>query len=310
MNESQILLAKIETTEGTDAAPDGTDVILTTGGIDVSVYEGNTVSREVDSVQPKNSVQINTGPYSTWSAKCDAAGSGDSAKPPAFGVLLQACGFNEVKDATVGSEKVTYTLSHAESKTVTLYRFLSDLMVQKSFGCRGALQLSFSGDSLPLFEFSNFMGSYNRPATANFPNSLTYDDHDFPLPFTKENTPTFTIDGYAFIVENLTINFGQDVQYLNLPNFSGTRHGTAKPSGSATVIAPTLDQKNLFEKQESHNGITVIPLDLVHGLTKGNRLKVNSPKIQIFNVKEGSNGGLVTLSFDFNFIDSPTIIFD
>ena len=304
MKSNQILLVKEEATAGTAEAMTGADVVLTTG-ISNTVYDGDTTSLEVDGVNPQNVPVINTSPHQTLSFPVPFAGSGAAGTAPAYKALMKACGFTETIAA---GTSVTYKLSNSVSKTVSLARYVGDEMLQQAAGCRGAVKLSMGGGNLPELSFDNFKGSYLRPSTANFPASLTYANLEDPVPFTKSNTTTLTIDGYSPPCSAFSIDFGSSVKWRNIPNLEGSNHGLAKPSGQVTILAPSLAEKNYWSKLESHNSISVVSINLVHGTIAGNIITISSAKVQISNISESTEDGEIAYSMDLLFLEAPTIV--
>ena len=97
------ILAKIETTYGTDPTPAAANAILTSG-LQRSLYEGNVVTRELDRETLGNDETVNTAPYVMIEFAVELAGAGTAGDAPDYGVLLRACGFAETIDAGVDVE--------------------------------------------------------------------------------------------------------------------------------------------------------------------------------------------------------------
>lgn len=304
MRNNQILLAKLEVTEGVDPLPDGSNVIETVEGVTVTLYDGEKVTRNVDSAIPTAGEEINKSPHQTFGFNVDMAGSGAPGTAPVFGHLLQACGFKEKVNADTS---VVYTLSHDKSETVALYRHVGNQMLQKALGCRG--NVSVSMDSFLRMQFSNFKGSYNRPSAANFPNTLNYQHYADPLPINKANTTLLELDGYGIGLTAGNISFGDSVNYKNLPNQEFSQHANQFATGQLTFIAPDLAAKDYFSKMESHNGVVTVPFKLVHGSVAGNICEIESAELQISNLSETDVDGDIGFSADIRFQVAPTITF-
>ena len=303
MKTSQILLAKLESSEGVDPLLDGSNVIRTSDGITVTQYDGDKITVNVDSVAPSVGPEINKAPHTSWSFNANGSGSGAAGTPPAFGVLLQACGFVEA----VESGSVSYTLSHNKSKTVTLVKHQGGKKIQKSHGCRGELSIDLS--DLMKFQFANFKGNYIRPVEGGNPSSLTYTDQADPLPINKQNTVTVDFGGTPLALTGGSINFGGGVSYLNIPNQELSLHGEFQPTGQLTFLMPDLSVKNFYAETESHNGVTELPFSLVHGTEAGNIIEITTTRAQLSNLSETDINGEVGLQADIRFLDAPVITF-
>lgn len=303
MKLNSILLAILEVTQGVDPGADGSHVIETVDGINVTQYDGEKVTRNVDSIEPTAGLEINKSPHSTWAFNVDAAGSGAAGTAPSISPLLQACGFKETIAAGVS---VTYTLSNDKSKTVTLVRHTGGKMVQKTHGVRGELSIDLS--QFIRMSFGNCKGSYVRPAAGGTPASLVYSDAD-PLPINKQNTVEVDLSGQALQLSAGSINFGGGVSYLNIPNSEQSNHADLLATGQLTFIAPDLDVKNYFTDVESHNGVVEKTLSITHGTVAGNIIKIASTRLQLSNISETDIQGEMGFTCDVRFLDAPTIQF-
>jgi hypothetical protein len=303
MKLNSILLAILEVTEGVDPGVAGVNAIETVDGISVTQYDGEKVTRNVDSIEPTAGTEINKSPHATWSFNVDASGSGAAGTAPSFGPLLKACGFDET---TAAGTSVTYTLSNAKSKTVTLARHTGGKMVQKTHGVRGELSLDLS--QFIRMSFGNCKGSYVRPIAGITPGSLTYNDAD-PLPINKQNTVQVDLSGQALKLTAGSINFGGSVSFLNVPNSEQSLHGDLLATGQLTFIAPDLDSHNYFTDVESHNGVVEKTLSITHGTVAGNIIKIASGRLQLSNISETDINGEMGFQCDIRFLDAPTIEF-
>ena len=133
LSRKRLLLAKLETTYGTDPTPVvGSDAILVRN-IEVTPLEVDTVNRELirpflgqaDQLLAQQRVLINF--------EVELAGSGSAGTAPAYGPLLQACRCTET---VVSSTSVTYAPnSAAPPKSATIY-FHNDGVLHKATGGR------------------------------------------------------------------------------------------------------------------------------------------------------------------------------
>ncbi len=304
MKLNSILLAILEAIEGTDPGIDGSHIIETVDGISVSQYDGEKVTRNVDTINPSTSVEVNKSPHQTWSFNVDGAGSGVVGTAPSFGCLMQACGF---KETIVANTSVTYTLSNDTSKTVTLVRHVGGQMIQKTHGVRGELSVDLS--QFMRFQFGNCKGDYVRPEAGGNPATLTYDDYADPLPINKQNTVQVDLGGQGLVLTAGSLNFGGSVDFRNVPNSESSLHGGFDTTGQMTFVAPDIATKNWFTDAESHNGITEMAFALQHGTIAGNIIKISSGRVQLSNISETDINGEMGFQCDVRFLDAPTIEF-
>ena len=131
LNRKRLILAKAETTYGTDSTPAGTDAVLVRN-LDITPLSGDLVSRDLirpylgnyDQLIAKTSVAI--------SFEVELAGSGTAGTAPRYGAILKACGMSET---IVASTSVTYAPVSSSFSSATIY-FNIDGVLHKLTGCR------------------------------------------------------------------------------------------------------------------------------------------------------------------------------
>jgi len=88
----KILLAKIESTYGTDSTPTGAANAIQTSDLSITPLAGPTVSRNLDRSVLGGDLQIQVGTFVELSFMVEMAGGGSIDTPAAYGPLLRACG--------------------------------------------------------------------------------------------------------------------------------------------------------------------------------------------------------------------------
>lgn len=303
MRNNQILLAAIETIEGEAESLTGSNVIETVDGITWEFYAGDKNVRNVDSPTPSPGKEVNINPHQSVSFNVDAAGSGDNTKEPSYSGLLQACGF---KISAAGDGGFNYTLSDETSKTVTLARYLGGELLQETAGARGQVTLSLQ-NKIPQFQFSSFVGSYIKPKSGAFPDSIVYDNYADPLPLSKDNTTVCDLGGNNLVLSSGSITFGSGATFLDRPFRKGTVHGDQFATAQLTVRAGDISTEDWFTKMESHTGnISLLPFNLSHG-PEHNQIKLSSTSVQISNVSETDQDGEVAWQLDLRFMTPPLL---
>lgn len=319
MTVEKLLLAKIEDTYDTDPTPDNSNAIETVS-LEMMRYEGDKVQRDVDrhTLGGKQSININPHTNTSFSVPWASSGtSGASIAAPAHGPLWRACGFTETIDDTESSEKVTYQLPDDQAdlksaKSVTLWDYRAQAaMVQKSTGVRGSVAISMESGQLPRINFSNMLGTYNRPVTGTEVTGIDWSNWRPELPFTKDNVPTLTLDGVTACVQAFNIDFGIQVSRRNLPNCQQTILTGYEIAGGMTIVAPTVATKDWYAKIESHAGLSSVALAMVYGTVAGDICKIDSSSIQILNLTEVETAdGDLGFQFELSFLDQPIITFE
>ena len=292
------VLFKKEVTYGTDSVPVATDAILTKN-LTISPYEGNRVSRDLDSDVLGLESEINTGPNAVLSFDVEIAGGGSVDTAPQWGVLMEACGFAETITVTTGP--VDYDPVSASFASASAYFFI-DGQRHRVTGIRGTMSLNISRGQIPFMSFT-MTGLYNQPTAATLvPDTTGFQD---PVPVTKVNTPTVSILGFATArLESMTVDMNNDVIYRNLPNNEEVFINDRAVRGTLVLEAPDLATKNFFSDIESHNGITTGAIQVIHGTVAGNKVQVDAPKVQLSSITMNDSDGLVAYSMDALFLPS------
>lgn len=282
------VLAKIETTYGTDATPVGTTNAILVSEVTVKPMEMQTVDRKLIRPFLGNSEQLPTQIYNGAEFSVELAGSGTAGTAPAIGTLLRACGFGET---IVASTSVTYAPVTNNHESVTLYLNL-DGVLHKSLGARGNVSLSLKNNERPMAKFT-FSGLF-VPVTDAVAGTITLSAWKKPLPCNRINTPTFTLHGYAAGLDDLQIDMANDVQYRALIGGQEyVRIVDRKPKGSVSMEAVKVADKDWWT---SIKNATTGVLNMVHGLTAGNILEINAPNVQIHTPSYADQNGIAMLS--------------
>lgn len=282
------VLAKIETSYGTDASPVGTTNAILVSEVTARPMEMQTVDRALIRPFLGASEQLPTQIYNGVEFSVELAGSGTVGTPPPLGPLLRACGFAETIAAGTG---VTYTPVSDNFESITLHVNI-DGVLHKSLGARGTVNFSLKNNDRPMAQF-NFTGLFVPVADASMP-SVTLSAWKKPLPCNRTNTPTFTLHGYAAMLDDLQIDMANEVVYRGL--IGGAEYvliTDRTPSGTVLMEAVKVADKDWWTSiSQADTG----PLAMVHGLTAGNILEVKAPNVQIHTPTYQDQDGILMLS--------------
>lgn len=289
------ILAKIETTYGTDATPSGAaDAILLRGDPTITPMDMRTVDRELLRTFFGNSEKLPTSTFVKADFSVELAGSGTAGTAPAWGTLLRGCGMAQL--ITAGT-KVEYKPVSSAQEALSIY-FNVDGVLHKMTGARGSVKPGFAVDGLPLLNFS-FMGLYSPVTDAALP-ALTLTNWRKPLPVNASNTPTFTLHGYAAKLLSLDIDLANEVNDIALLN--DTRRvdlSDRQSTGKVVFEATTVAQKDWWG---TVSAATLGTMQLIHGTTAGNRVQIDAPSVQILNPTYSEHKKNVMLNADLAFL--------
>ena len=288
LTRKRLLLAKAETSYGTDSSPAGTDAILVRQ-LEITPLQSDTVEREL--VRPylgaAQTLLANTRVEITF--QVELAGSGTAGTAPAYGSILKACGFSETISAGVS---VTYAPVSSSFSSVTIY-YNVDGVRHKLTGCRGTFTLNGTVGEVPYIEFT-MTGIYNAPTDTALP-SATYSNQAVPLVFKNGNTTSFQLLSYAGCLQSVELDLGNEVAYRELVGCTKEVLITdRKVSGTVMIEAVALATKNYFSAATSDSSLG--NLQFTHGTAGGNIITVSSSTIDLGDVSYDDQDGITMLS--------------
>lgn len=290
----KILLAKTEVTYGTDPTPTGAANAILTKDLSINLMQGQTVQRGTDREVLGNELTYHVAPYTTVSFGVELAGSGTAGTAPAFGPLLQACGFTE----TDGVSDVTYTPRSSAFPSVTLY-YHQDGLLHKITGARGTVRFSLSPGGIPTMNFT-FTGLRNAPSDTALP-TPTLTAFQTPIPITDAATPTFTVHGYAATMGGFNIDLANEVVYRNVVGEESVQIVDRAPKGDVSVEETALATKNFHSICAAH---TTGALQMIHGSTAGHIVTLDAPVVQLLSPSYADSNGILMLNMQLALIPS------
>lgn len=277
------LLAKIETTYGTDATPTGAANAMQVLDVTFTPLEGQEESRELIRPYMGHQGVILTGIHQMIEFGVEIAGAGGAGDVPGYGALLRACGFAETVTAATD---VVYEPISEDFEAVTLY-YLLDGVRHIMLGCRGNVTMDFTSKKIPRFRF-RVTGLLGTVADQAMP-ATTFTGFATPVPVSKANT-SFTLHGYAGATESVSFDLGNQVEPRLLINHESIQITDRRATGSAVMEATLLATKNW---QAIALGHTDGALALVHGTAAGNLVEVDSAAVQIGRYSESTSQGIL-----------------
>jgi hypothetical protein len=226
----------------------------------------------------------------------ELTGSGAAGTYPAYGILIEACGFNV---ATVAATSVTYTPLSATFPSATLYYF-NDGIRHKLTGARGSFSLTAEVGQIPTLSFT-FMGIYNAPGDVT-PPSTTYNDQADPVIFKAGNTSGFQLFSYAGCLQSVNMDLANEMVYRELINCAKQVMITNRaPNGTVVIEAPNIADHDYFADAIGSDTGNLI---FQHGQTAGNIVTFSSPQTDLGSPTYSDQDGVQMLNLPF--IATPT----
>jgi len=275
-----LILAKVETTKGTDAAPSGTDAIRT---LDAPQFTPEMDIADAGKIAPTGTAYpgVVAGQRATVEFSVPLKGSGSAGTAPEIGVLLQACGLGE---NIVAGTSVDYTPEEAvdSQKTVTIYVYRSG-RYYKLLGAAGTFSLDITNGDIAKITF-RFQGVYGGIATGSLP-TPTFDS-TAPLPVAGA---TLAGDLTSEKLNALSFDWNASLAMVPDPSASAGYAYAAvtgrEPNGEVTVL--TTASGTAFETDYAAG--TTQNLDVTLGSSAGNIVQVQIPYAQITGLNDNGD---------------------
>jgi len=286
------LFADLEVDYGTAVVLTGANAIRT-HELKVNPFVAATVKRTLDGAKSGNSGSIHTGAHIEIEFDVEMAGSGTAGVAPAYGLLFKAC---QMSETVVEDTSVTYAPASDSTDSLTMYVEL-DGQRHATKGARGTWSIKIDSQGIPYIHFK-FTGLWVDPVSSaalapNFSGFLT------PRPITFAFTPKVNLHGLSSVYKSFSYDHANDVQFFDNPGEQFVDIMDRDPTGSISVVAPTLSTKNYFT---TALGDTTDELTLVHGMTAGNIVTIAAPTVQLLEPNYGDDKGRAMLEAKLDFV--------
>lgn len=298
------ILAKVETTEGTDATPTGAANALLVSDLSINPLNAQNVDRALIRPYFGASEQLVGTAYIEVSFTVELAGSGVAATAPAWGALLRGCGFLE----TV-STFVAYTPdTPANQKSLTIY-YYDDGVLHKLLGAKGTVQLAAGVGERPTLQFS-FTGKDGGISAAANP-STTLTAWKTPLVITDANSGDLTFGGSysagaitggtAYTSRGISLDLGNQVQFTPLLGAEAVDITGREVTGQIELDLTAANEVTFMTNVKAN---TLQTMSLVHGSAAGATVGIHMAAVQLINPSKVDVNGRRLIGYDIRSVPS------
>jgi hypothetical protein len=298
-----LILAKVETTPGTEAAPDASTDAILVSNLNVNPLNAQNIDRALIRTYFGASEQLVGDRYLEISFDVEIAGAGTAGAVPAWGKLLRACGFGE-DDAP--EDRVEYTPITDSIPSLT-FNVHSDGLLHKGFMGRGDVTFNMNISERPVMSFRFLALDGGTSATSNPNPTLTA--WQKPLVITDANTGDITLGctyatgaisgGTAYPSRGMTVALGNAVNHLPMLGGESVDISDRQASGSIQLDL-TAAQENTFMTNVKAN--LTQSIGFLHGTTAGNRVLFFMPTVQLINPSKQDVQGRLLIGFDMRVV--------
>lgn len=296
---NEVLLAKIETTYGTDPVPAaGTDAVLINGAVDFGYDRLRFI--------PRNATKGTLGPYQgvyagalkAFRIEVELKGSGTAGTRPEFGPLLRACGSGET---IVASTSVTYAPVSTDFESVTIYFFEFGRVQHIVSGCRGTVGWRYQSGSMGVLSFELF----GKPGTVT---DQTQPDATYnqTVPKGVLGLDTRIGDVQNLVVQNYEFAAGNEIAVPDNVN-------SADGYGDVLIVNrdPTITLAKHAELIATHNPWADLEGSVARafvsgslGAAPGNIVNFNAPQMHYRNITPGEDNSVRVENYNFGLHES------
>lgn len=294
LTRKRAVLAKIESTYGTDPTPTGSANAILVKNLEITPLAATTVARDLIRAYLGSDEELLADNHVECSFDVEIAGSGAAGTAPAYGPLLRACGLSETVDAGVD---VVYAPISSSFESVSIY-YNVDGILHKLTGSRGTVQIGLTAKQIPVFKF-RFIGKYNAPTDTALP-SCDYSDFVTPLVFNNTNSGSFSFFGVtSLVLSSLMLDVGNTVNYRALIGSEYAQLVDRRSVGEVNFEAPALSTFNTFTNAL---GSSTGALSILHGTSGGNKVQIDAPAVDVGNPSYTDDNGVVMIKAPLSFV--------
>lgn len=277
--KSKLVLAALEATYGTDAAPLSADAVQLKD-VALTPMDGTDIARDLEKPFLGGNPTTPGELHSKLAFKVEFAGSGAAGTAPNWGTLLRGCGVAETIEV---GQSVTYNPVTDGHESLSIYIWI-DTTRYVLKGTRGTCKITLAAQAIPYLEFE-FTGLFTIPTEAAQVQA-NYAGYQDPLVANSTNTPVFTIGGTSFVMRDFALDLANAVENRFLIGSEGVLITDRMDMIETTVEAKKLDVFDPFTLAVNQARVPVV---LTHGTAAGNTLTLQTPQAQIQRLQSLQN---------------------
>jgi hypothetical protein len=302
-----VVLAKVETTSGTDAVPTGSANAIQVMDLQITPLDAKNIDTNFITSYFGGAGQL----VGTASVKCSfsvlLAGSGTAATAPAWGALLLGCA-NAETTGLLTPNRVEYLPATDSLKTLTIY-YYDDGLLHKLLGVFGNVKLSAKSGEAPKLTF-DFVG-LDGGVTAATNATAVLTAWRTPPAVTKANVVDVNLgctysagalsSGTAYNSSGLTLDWGNSVAFAPLLTTEEVVLTDRNITGSVSLNLTAAQEVTMMTSVKAN---TLQSLGFVIGTATGNKIMLHMPSVQLINPKKEDFNGMRLIGFDLRVLPS------
>jgi len=294
------ILAKAETTPGTDAVPTGAADACLVSNVSITPLDAQMVDRKLIQGFFGTSQQLLTTANVKFSYAVELAGSGTAGTAPQWGDMLLGCACAEA--SLTAPVRVEYTPVSTALKTLTHYWY-DDGVLHKALGCMGNAKLSAKIGDVPRLSF-DWIGLDGTASAASNP-ALTQTAWKVPPVMNKASVIDITLGctyatgaltgGTAYNSTGLEIDFANKVNFTPFLSTESVDITDRDSSGSMELNLTAAQEVALLAMVKAN---TLTSIGFTIGTTAGNKFILYFPAVQLLKPTKKEVNGVRTCAYE------------
>ena len=288
------LLAKIESSEGSDPTPVGGSNAVQVTNVDITPIEADAVQAPALQGFLGNSTRgtVLANKRVSVSFSTELSGSGAAGTAPGYGPLLKSAGLSET---VVSSTSVTYAPVSASFSSCTIYCFY-DLTRHKITGARGTVTFNLVAGQIASADFQ-FVGIYNAPDSTDMSGTWTLANQAAGLEVNDTNVTTATFHGATSQrIESFDLALNNELVYKETASSQQALIVNRAPGGTAVIEALDTATTDYFAKASA---VATGATDIILGASAGNIVRLKADQTDITGVSYGDTNGVRSLNLPY-----------
>jgi len=297
-----ILLAKVETTPGTYADPVVATDAVTVFNYEITPVEGENFRRSIDLPFAGARPSQRTAVRARHAFSVELSGGGTATGVPVWAKLLRASLFGA---PVVGADSVSIPLINTgDGDALSISGWKANARHRAAM-VRGNAVLEFVEKALPSLRL-DLLGLIEgaAPADANTAGTPTYDAYPAPVEVNASNT-AILLDGFELGCRSFTLDMGMKTEFYSTTGgraiiFGKSEDGDRRsPGGTIVAELPDPSVKEYFTALLAN---TPLAFSLVHGLTAGNIIEIESAKLVLEDISYTVEANRLFMNATFKFV--------
>ncbi len=281
--QQQVALFKKELIYANPQTMNGSNALLV-HDLDVSILENETIGRNNISGQMGSQGAATVSQHNKVSFGVELVGSGDPLIAPAWGPVLEACGFAAIVDS--GAQTITYKpIDEGFTSATMLYRLRK--LEQAIPGMRGGVKFVLDNKSIPKMSFT-MQGLFEQPILkTTVLSGISTAAFKDPIGVITGNVATCTLLGAPIKMSKLTIDPGITTKYVDDLDSNSVE---IEARAGQVEVTYRVDEQEVIDAtrnaRENLKGSFVFAM----GSTPGSKVSVVVPTIQVKSAKRTFDG--------------------